>query len=332
MKALLVLDDKDKLSLLKTKLSKAGFDTICYQWLMKALDNIEEIAPHLVIISAEDYPRHWKVFIQHIKAQNFEYETKVFLIAENMNSDELDKIQILGITDVLYDIENDFHKIEAEFKNNSKSELNIVEESNINVSTSTLFENQLSQEKNEIEEKTFISEDKTVLSTENKIEDVKIEQTISEKTNLTEIPEKTLDLVGFPKLEEPEENQLINTHEVSKVHEETTQNVEIKPQISQKTVQEATSVPPKRKVVTSCTFSLVNPSTGKVIMGKVRKYKYPVLLFIPNNAEEIKNLRFGQIFENCNLKQVVDNQELSSNHRCQIRGISDTSIEFCLLR
>ena len=42
MKALLVLDDKDKLSLLKTKLSKAGFDTICYQWLMKALDNIEE--------------------------------------------------------------------------------------------------------------------------------------------------------------------------------------------------------------------------------------------------------------------------------------------------
>lgn len=277
MKALLVLDDKDKLSLLKTKLSKAGFDTICYQWLMKALDNIEEVAPHLVIISAEDYPRHWKVFIQHIKAQNFEYETKVFLIAENMNSDELDKIQILGITDVLYDIENDFHKIEAEFKNNSKNELNIVEESNINVSTSNLFENQLSQKKNEIEEKTFISEEKTVLSTENKIEDVKIEQTISEKTNLTEIPEK-------------------------------------------------------RKVVTSCTFSLVNPSTGKVIMGKVRKYKYPVLLFIPNNAEEIKNLRFGQIFENCNLKQVVDNQELSSNHRCQIRGISDTSIEFCLLR
>ena len=306
MKALLVLDDKDKLSLLKTKLSKAGFDTICYQWLMKALDNIEEIAPHLVIISAEDYPRHWKVFLQHIKAQNFDYETKVFLVAENMNSDELDKIQILGISDVLYDIEKDFHKIEVEFSESSKIQLNI--EQNIKTN-SPLFENQVSVQPKEIKNETIVMENSD-LSEEPKIEE----------TKPTEIVDKTVDLVDFSKLEEPEENQ-----------ENNLQKEDIN-QVIQKTVPETTLLPPKRKVVTSCTFSLVNPVTGKVIMGKVRKYKYPVLLFIPNNLEEIKNLRFGQIFENCNLKQVVENQELSSNHRCQIRGISDNSIEFCLLR
>lgn len=318
MKALLVLDDKDKLSLLKTKLSKAGFDTICYQWLMKALDNIEEIAPHLVIISAEDYPRHWKVFLQHIKAQNFDYETKVFLVAENMNSDELDKIQILGISDVLYDIEKDFHKIEVEFSESSKIQLNI--EQNIQTN-SPLFENQVSVQPKEIKNETIVMENSD-LSEEPKIEE----------TKPTEIVDKTVDLVDFSKLEEPEENQIFKTQAKVQENQESNLQKEDINQVIQKTVPETTLLPPKRKVVTSCTFSLVNPVTGKVIMGKVRKYKYPVLLFIPNNLEEIKNLRFGQIFENCNLKQVVENQELSSNHRCQIRGISDNSIEFCLLR
>lgn len=318
MKALLVLDDKDKLSLLKTKLSKAGFDTICYQWLMKALDNIEEIAPHLVIISAEDYPRHWKVFLQHIKAQNFDYETKVFLVAENMNSDELDKIQILGISDVLYDIEKDFHKIEVEFGESSKMQLNI--EQNIKTN-SPIFENQVSVQPKEIKNETIVMENSD-LSEEPKIEE----------TKPTEIVDKTVDLVDFSKLEEPEENQIFKTQAKVQENQENNLQKEDINQVIQKTVPETTLLPPKRKVVTSCTFSLVNPVTGKVIMGKVRKYKYPVLLFIPNNLEEIKNLRFGQIFENCNLKQVVENQELSSNHRCQIRGISDNSIEFCLLR
>ena len=92
------------------------------------------------------------------------------------------------------------------------------------------------------------------------------------------------------------------------------------------------TIPPKKKVVSSCTFSLLNPNTNKVILGKVRRYKYPTIIFYPNNKSEIQNLRFGQIFENCTLKQVVDNNELSSSHRCQIRGKTEDYIEFCLLR
>ena len=88
----------------------------------------------------------------------------------------------------------------------------------------------------------------------------------------------------------------------------------------------------QRKIVSSCDFFITNPSTNRIISGKVKKYKYPTLIFIPNNQDEKKSLRFGQIFENCILKQVVNNKELSSTHRCQIRGFTDNSIEFCLLR
>ena len=111
MKALIVLEDKEKLSLLKKKLTNAGFDTICYQWLMKALDNLEEISPHLVIISAEDYPRHWKVFVQHVKANFSDNQTEIYLLASSKDSVESDKVKILGIKDVIYDFESDLQKL-----------------------------------------------------------------------------------------------------------------------------------------------------------------------------------------------------------------------------
>lgn len=291
MKALLVLDDKEKLNLLKEKLNNEGFDTICYQWLMKALDNLEEISPHIVIISAEDYPRHWKIFVQHIKSQNFDHVTKVFLVAKNLNSDELDKIQILGIDDIIYDIEEDYYKISNGLKHKKiihslNQSMNSIADDSIQENVETLDEI--------TDEKSFTTEDSI------NTEVIQTEEIIVEKPS-----QINKDLSSSEKTFETKSIEKNVLH---------LQN------------------PQKKKIVTSCTFSLVNPASGKVIMGKVRKYKYPTILFIPNNSEEIKNLRFGQIFENCNLKQIVDSKELSSNHRCQIRGITDNQIEFCLLR
>lgn len=291
MKALLVLDDKEKLNLLKEKLNNEGFDTICYQWLMKALDNLEEISPHIVIISAEDYPRHWKIFVQHIKSQNFDHVTKVFLVAKNLNSDELDKIQILGIDDIIYDIEEDYYKISNGLKH--KKIIHSLNQSMNSIADDSIQEN--------VETLDVITDEKS-FTTEDSInnEVIQTEEIIVEKPSQINkdlsSSEKTFETKSIEKNVLPLQN------------------------------------PQKKKIVTSCTFSLVNPASGKVIMGKVRKYKYPTILFIPNNSEEIKNLRFGQIFENCNLKQIVDSKELSSNHRCQIRGITDNQIEFCLLR
>ena len=240
MKALIVLEDKEKLSLLKKKLTDAGFDTICYQWLMKALDNLEEISPHLVIISAEDYPRHWKVFVQHVKANFSDNQTEIYLLASSKDSVESDKVKILGIKDVIYDFESDLQKLIS----------------------------------------SWIPDPEEIVA-----------QVASTETAHTAAQ------VATP---EPADT--------------------------------AAQVPSQKPVVSSCNFIITNPVTNRAIPGRVRKYKYPTIIFIPNNKEDVKALRFGQVFENCILKQVVNNKELSCNHRCQIRGFTDDSIEFCLLR
>ena len=65
MKALLVADNELVIENVSTVLKTAGYDIITYHALLKALDNIEEIAPHLIVISTKEYPRHWKTLAQY---------------------------------------------------------------------------------------------------------------------------------------------------------------------------------------------------------------------------------------------------------------------------
>ena len=68
MKALLISDDESIVTPLDSYLKNHQFDTIIYKWLIKALDNIEEIKPDLIVISAAEYPRHWKTLVQFVKS------------------------------------------------------------------------------------------------------------------------------------------------------------------------------------------------------------------------------------------------------------------------
>ena len=43
MKTLIICDDESVISKIDTFLQKNGIDTIIYRWLLKALDNLEEI-------------------------------------------------------------------------------------------------------------------------------------------------------------------------------------------------------------------------------------------------------------------------------------------------
>ena len=288
MKALIVLEDKEKLSLLKKKLTNAGFDTICYQWLMKALDNLEEISPHLVIISAEDYPRHWKVFVQHVKANFSDNQTEIYLLASSKDSVESDKVKILGIKDVIYDFESDLQKLISSW-------IPDPEEIAVQVPTPE--------------------------PAHTAVQVASPEPADTAAQVATPEPADTAVQVSSP---EPAESAA----QVASP-EPTHTAVQVSSPEPAHTVAQVVSQKP---VVSSCNFIITNPVTNRAIPGRVRKYKYPTIIFIPNNKDDVKTLRFGQVFENCILKQVVNNKELSCNHRCQIRGISDDSIEFCLLR
>lgn len=68
MKAVIISDKQEVIKLLKKRLEKEGFDIIIYRWLLKALDNIEEIRPDYIVLSAEEYPRHWKTLASFVQS------------------------------------------------------------------------------------------------------------------------------------------------------------------------------------------------------------------------------------------------------------------------
>ena len=92
MKALLISDDESIVTPLDSYLKNHQFDTIIYKWLIKALDNIEEIKPDLIVISAAEYPRHWKTLVQFVKSAIGGDNVKIFLYEPSPLSDE-DKLK-----------------------------------------------------------------------------------------------------------------------------------------------------------------------------------------------------------------------------------------------
>lgn len=97
MKALIVSDALQETMNIQATLEQMGYDTICYRWLLKALDNLEEIQPHLIIINAVDYPRHWKVMVQHSKCSLKQQPKVVLLTSPEFEEEEAEKADLLGV-------------------------------------------------------------------------------------------------------------------------------------------------------------------------------------------------------------------------------------------
>ena len=98
MKALLVADNEMAINNISSVLKSAGYDTIVYKWLLKALDNIEEIAPHLIVVSTGDYPRHWKTLAQYASSGFGDYNPEVILYTdENFSEEEEKKAEALHV-------------------------------------------------------------------------------------------------------------------------------------------------------------------------------------------------------------------------------------------
>ncbi len=98
MKALIIAEDDKTAAALKATIQEAGADIISYRWLLKALDNVEEIAPDVVVISTSEYPRHWKTFVQFTKSGIGGIVPKVILYnSRPMTDDEKSKARSLGV-------------------------------------------------------------------------------------------------------------------------------------------------------------------------------------------------------------------------------------------
>ena len=109
MKALVISDRAEINDYVTPLLKEKGFDIIHYRWIIKALDNIEEIQPDIIVLSAGEYPRHWKTlagFVQSGIGGNdvkvYLYETTPLSEEDMKKADELGVLQFEFINDRLY--------------------------------------------------------------------------------------------------------------------------------------------------------------------------------------------------------------------------------------
>lgn len=98
MKAVIISDKQDVIKLLQKRLESEGFDVIIYRWLLKALDNIEEIRPDYIILSAEEYPRHWKTLASFVQSGIGGNDVRFCLYNDEiLNAEDKQKAEQLGV-------------------------------------------------------------------------------------------------------------------------------------------------------------------------------------------------------------------------------------------
>jgi hypothetical protein len=102
MKLLLILASEKNYEILSTYIKPLGFDLIRYKHVLKAMDNIDEIDPTGIIISASDFPRHWKTLVQFVRTERPKDTTPIIVLrGENFLLEETTKAFYLGVSGVV---------------------------------------------------------------------------------------------------------------------------------------------------------------------------------------------------------------------------------------
>ncbi len=102
MKALLISDLPRSTDDLESLFSEYEFALIHYRSPLKALDNIEEISPDIVVINARDFPRHWKPITQHMRWKTSKEDILVIILTQpDFPEDDADKAMFLGVQGVI---------------------------------------------------------------------------------------------------------------------------------------------------------------------------------------------------------------------------------------
>lgn len=102
MKALLVAESDAVATVVEGLLAPLGFDCIRYRNPVKALDNLEEIDPDALIVSARDFPRHWKPLAQVLREGRSRERTVIILLkGESFDFNEAAKAMHIGVNGVV---------------------------------------------------------------------------------------------------------------------------------------------------------------------------------------------------------------------------------------
>ncbi|MFP4483983.1 MAG: PilZ domain-containing protein [Spirochaetaceae bacterium] len=98
MKILLVSNRQSLGDLVHAHFRPHGSELIHYWNPIKAMDNLDEIAPDVVLFSARDFPRHWKPFVAFLRDQRSRDATVFILLdGQNLSEEEAEKAQHLQV-------------------------------------------------------------------------------------------------------------------------------------------------------------------------------------------------------------------------------------------
>jgi DNA-binding response OmpR family regulator len=112
MKVLLITAEEKTRSVLEASFKARGFEFIQYRNPVKAIDNLAEIEPDIVLFNAGDYPRHWKPFIGMLRAGKSREELVFILLkGSQFPEEEAAKAVHLEVNGIIDDDINNRHFI-----------------------------------------------------------------------------------------------------------------------------------------------------------------------------------------------------------------------------
>ena len=102
MKLLLVLSSDETHDIISRFVKPLGFEIIRYHNVLKAMDNIDEADPTGIVISARDYPRHWKAMVQFVRAERTKSSCPIIILkGDNFSVDESSQASYLGVSGIV---------------------------------------------------------------------------------------------------------------------------------------------------------------------------------------------------------------------------------------
>jgi hypothetical protein len=99
MKLLLILGSDETFNLVSHYIKPLGFDLIRYTHVLKAMDNIDEIDPAGIILSASDFPRHWKALVHFVRINRAKDRCPIVLLTgEKFSLEDASKGLYIGVS------------------------------------------------------------------------------------------------------------------------------------------------------------------------------------------------------------------------------------------
>jgi len=101
MKALVVARNDALKNLLAYHLKPLSFEVIYFSDPVKALDELDALEPDMILVSAVDFPRHWKTLAKVLREKRTKEECVFVLLAGSLPFEEAAKATHLGVNGIV---------------------------------------------------------------------------------------------------------------------------------------------------------------------------------------------------------------------------------------